>query len=263
MRNRGRALCHPGRDSEGGLAEGQVGLHGRGEVPFDKGDNLVLEVVGVGETREGGSTGDREADRRGGVELGGGSGAEAQEEHRDNCKHCTHEGGLHPGAGDSDRKDGRECDQALKDALGDDVVVEGKNDHAQKPAQSVRTGRNESVVNIRGREDVVVASLLLNGVKVSVGEEELDHSENLGHDCSEPEEAEEEVSNTEGRKSGDNVPASDTKVRGKASPEEKAREASNGEGGGVRTRRQECTGEETVSVGSVDKGRKEIIEPGN
>jgi hypothetical protein len=47
---------------------------------------------------------------------------------------------------------------------------------------------DETVVNLRGRKDVVVASLVLDGVECRPGEDSVDDNEDLGDDGSEPKE---------------------------------------------------------------------------
>ena len=186
--DRRRALSHPWGDCKGGLAKGEVGLHGSREVPRGKVDDLLLQVVGVGEASQGRGGGQSDTNSGRDVQLGAGSRAEAQEKHRDNSYHGAHEGGPHVGSRHCNREDSGESNQALQDALGHNVVVEGKDDHAQKPAKGVGPRGDETVVNLRGRKDVVVASLVLDGVECRPGEDGVDDNEDLGDDGSEPKE---------------------------------------------------------------------------
>jgi hypothetical protein len=125
----------------------------------------------------------------------------------------------------------------------------------------VRPRGDETVVNLRSREDVVAASLVLNGLERRPGENDGEDVEDLGNDGSEPEEAKEKVSHAEGGKGGENVAPRDLEVGREASAKENASEAPDGEGGSVGACSQQGTREETISGSAVNEVGQEIVEP--
>jgi hypothetical protein len=176
----------------------------------------------------------------------------------------TDEGRLHPRAGGDDCEEGREGHEALERALGNNLLVEREDDHAEEPAESVGTRGDEGVVDVIGGDHIIPPDIVVVQGRVREGGGQA--VEDLGDNGAEPEEAHQKVHDGEDREGRDDRGLRDAEVFRQARPKEDRHEAANREGRGVGAGGQEGLGQVTgqnrrVVGGLADETWESVAEP--